>query len=338
MPGYENPNRQPGQGERAQRLTFGQHLFGGGQGLDLNEVERLIRGIEARIPADKRGMVTPGRDWNGTNENLAREFNLPVKAIAALRRLYQVREAIQDPNSASGGERNRGVYNALDTGYSDEYIDAYNDAVDYVSAATAEEITAQDAAMAEGRRRDVNNQIQTFIDDMTGPSRSNDPIRMGLLRAGVDSAQAAAGAAGIDARSGLAGTQAASLGQANLLPYETQRASLRQQGLGVLNQRDLTQQQMDDAWASMMLARQDKASEAAWAGQMNSAQGLGGAIGTGLGALGFIGGPAVGAATMSAGGALGGGLASLGAPQAPTYTQGPPRGRGRGNSGGGTGW
>ncbi len=319
MPGYEAPNQAPGAGEHAQRNTFWSHLFpdsGGNVGnIDQGQVDRLIQEIEARLPPDKRNAT-----WTN-NDDFAREVNLPTKTVAALWKLRQIRDAHLDPNTANDGEKNRGIYNLLKTGYSDEYIDAYNDAVDYVSTASAEETAAREAQFAEGRRRDVNNQIQKFIDDMTGPSGPNDPVRMALIQGGTDAAQASAGSAGLSGRSGLAGTQAASIAQQNLLPYEAQRATLRQQGIGTLNQRDLTQQQLDDAWSAMELARADKLAEGRWAGEMNQRQGMGAAIGTGLGALGFIGGPAVGAATMSAGGALGAGLGGLGGASSPNYQQ-----------------
>lgn len=339
MPGYENPNQGPAAGQRAQRNDVWTHLFGSGGGnigqVNAGEVDRLVQEMEARLPEDLRNA-----SWTDSVE-FAKRANIPVKTANALRKLRLLRADLKARSTYDGStpQYNRELYNALDTGYADETIDAYNDALDYVTNASAEESAAREAQFAEGRRRDVTNQIQRFIDDMTGPSGPNDPVRMALVQGGTDAAQASAGSQGLSGRSGLAGTQAASMAQQNLLPYEAQRAALRQQGIGTLNQRDLSQQQLDDAWSAMELARADKLAEGRWAGEQNQRQGLGAAIGTGLGALGFIGGPAVGAATMSAGGALGGGLGGLGGASSPNYAPSlGSRGRRGGGSGQGSGY
>lgn len=203
------------------------------------------------------------------------------------------------------------------------------------AARTAEEEAARSeqekAAALEKKRSDITGQIQAFIDTMTGPSRPDDPVRVALLRAGTDAAQAAAGLSGV--RGGLAGTAAASMAQANLLPYELQRAQLRGQGLSALDQhsrglealdadRKRLQLSAEDMYfnqAQTLQKREDMLAQERWKASQGASQGIGAAIGTGLGALGFIGGPALGAATMSAGGALGGALGGMAAPSSPSY-------------------
>lgn len=195
-----------------------------------------------------------------------------------------------------------------------------------VRTVAEEEAAAVDIAAAEeaAKRNDVNSRIQSFIDSMTGPSDPNDPVRRALIQAGTDAAQASAGSSGV--RGGLANTAAASMVQANITPYETQRAQLRGQGVDLLSRYDLGLQQVqlgyDQLEAQQRAAEQqrlDMLAQNSYAGEMARRQGIGAAIGTGLGALGFIGGPALGAATMAAGGAIGGSLGGMTMNQAPTY-------------------
>lgn len=180
------------------------------------------------------------------------------------------------------------------------------------------------AAQDAKNRGTINDQIQRFIDSMTGEMAPNDPVRLSLVQAGQDAAQGAAGRAGLGAsgRSGLVGSSAASLAQRNIVPYEAQRAQWRAQGLGLLNNRDISLGQL--ALEKTKLDRQ--AEDATWAAQQNAQQGLGSAIGAGLAAIpgialaGYTGGASMG--LIPAGASFGGGIASLaGGGSGPNYSR-----------------
>lgn len=224
------------------------------------------------------------------------------------------------------------VWNAAnrtgEAGWGNQALQAQQD-MDYFGGSAAPGSKPKDGGEAAGRQS-ITEQIQKFVDSMTGASRPDDPVRMSLIQAGTDAAQKSAGAAGLAGRSTLAGTQAASVAQQNLAPYEAQRASMRGQGLNLLNQRDIGLGQL----ANSAMDLQNQAAAGKWAAQQNQNQGIGAAIGAGVGALGFIGGPALGAATMSAGSALGGGLGGLaGGGSGPSYST-PRYGGGSGSLGG----
>lgn len=119
--------------------------------------------------------------------------------------------------------------------------------------------------------------------------------------------------------------------------YRLQNEQLKAQGLGLLNQRDLGLKGLELGYQQM----QNQQAEQAWAAGQNQAQGIGAGIGAGVGALGFIGGPALGAATMSGGAGLGAGLAGLtSGGSAPRYASMPSWVQGGGNKGslGGSGY
>lgn len=166
---------------------------------------------------------------------------------------------------------------------------------------------AADQAAAD-QRTGITNQIQAFVNSMLGPMDPNDPVHKGLVQMGTNAAQASAGRGGLSGRSGLAGTQAASVAQANALPYLQARSSLGLQAQGLLNNRDLGLGQLNQDWAKFMTDRNDRIAGLQAGAQQQQNSMIGSLIGGGLGALGFIGGPALGSATMGAGASLGGSI------------------------------
>lgn len=166
------------------------------------------------------------------------------------------------------------------------------------------------------QRQDITGQIQAFIDNLRGPL-NDDPVYQQIAKQAINAAQAQAGRAGMSGRSGLAATNAAAVTQTTSAPYYAARQSALAGGLALQNQRDLGLGQLQAQKAAL----ESQLAKDTWAAQQNAAQGVGAAIGGGIGALGFIGGPALGAATMSAGAAIGGGLGGMvGAPQAPNFS------------------
>lgn len=194
----------------------------------------------------------------------------------------------------------------------------------------------QEAAKIEGQKAGVIERLKAFATEMLGPVGDNDPVYNMLVQSGTDAAQASAAQAGLSGRSGLAGTQAASVAQQNSLPYLAQRQS---QGLGALNaagNMELGLQGLNDAEGRYRQDRLDSIAEANWKAsqnQMQTALSLGGSVLGGVG--GYMAGGAQGIAPgMQFGGSLAAGAGSLAGPQAPTYsTYKPPKGP-RGPSGG----
>lgn len=202
------------------------------------------------------------------------------------------------------------------------------------------EAGAQDAATAEaGKQKDVRAQMQAFIDSLTGPSAPNDPVRMALTQAGIDAAQKSAGAGGL--RGTLAQTQAASVAQQNVLPYEAQRQQLRGQALGALGNYELSGQQLAQQQAQFEQQRQDIIAENKWKGEQNQGQGMWGTIGAiGGGIIGaYAGGPQGAMMGAQLGSSALGGMASAGQPSSPNYqTRQPSSLSRRGSGGSGTGY
>ena len=211
---------------------------------------------------------------------------------------------------------------------------------DEQAAADAEQITADKAAKAKA---DLTTQIQGFVDSMLGKvdpvtgqrvgADPNDPVRLSLLQAGTDAAQMSAAQGGLSGDSTLAGTQAASVAQQNLAPYEAQKKSLGLQGLSLLNQRDIGLGQLQQGWAGLDQGQQNisnAAADAKWAGEQNQRQAIGSAIG---GTLGTVAGAYFGMPSLGqAGASLGGGIGGATGPSSPSYTQ--PKSLGAGTSAG----
>ena len=165
------------------------------------------------------------------------------------------------------------------------------------------------------------NRIRMFAAEMLGPVAPDDPVMQGLMQSGIDAAQASAAQAGLSGRSGLAGTQAASVAQQNTLPYLGQRQSLGLSALSAAGNMELGLADMAAAEQKFMQDRNDMMAAERWKGQQNAAQGLWGGIGAVGGALlgGYLGGPQGAAAGASAGAAGGASLGTIGMPASPTY-------------------
>lgn len=206
---------------------------------------------------------------------------------------------------------------------SQSFLEKYNSFLQSKNIA-AESAAAETAKDQETQKRaSLSEQIQQFIDTMTGPSRADDPVRRALVQAGTDAAQMSAGSAGV--RGGLANTAAASMVQANLVPYEAQRAQLAQQGLGLLNNRELGigqlqlgAAQLEQQRALAEQARMDMLAQEQYRAQAGQAQALGGLLGSTFGTIAgsYFGMPQLG----SVGGQIGGGIGGLMGPSAPSYT------------------
>lgn len=216
------------------------------------------------------------------------------------------RNALSNFNDSLGGMENKN--DLIKSGH------ATYDSLKSRAAARKAEIDAQSAESAAGNVRNISAQMQTFIDSMLGPLSATDPIRASLVQAGEDSAQGFAGRAGLGGRSGIGATQAGSTTQQGVAQYEAQRKGIGLAGLQALSGRDLGIGQLEIQNKQM----QNQSADAAAAAQQNQNATIGSAIGAGFGALGFFGGPAVGAATMSGGAALGGSIAS-GFSKPPSY-------------------
>lgn len=193
------------------------------------------------------------------------------------------------------------------------WLDTLNKGRERLSALDAQTLEEQNAAKY---RQDITGQIQAFIDNLRGPL-NNDPVYQQIAKQAINAAQAQAGRAGMSGRSGLAATNAAAVTQTTSAPYYAARQQALAGGLALQNQRDLGLGQLQAQKAALEAGL----AKDTWAAQQNAAQGVGAAIGGGIGALGFIGSPALGAATMGAGAAIGGGLGGMvAAPTAPNFS------------------
>lgn len=169
---------------------------------------------------------------------------------------------------------------------------------------------AGDAAAKDVIRADLDK----FIAEMMGPVSPNDPVYTALLQGGTDAAQASAAQAGLSGRSGLAGTQAASVAQQNVTPYLAQRQSLGLQAQGLRANHELGLEGLAQGWDKINSAKAD----AQWAAEQNARQTAMGLVGTTLGTIGSMYGLPV---TPTMGGQFGASLASLG-DTGPKYTSG----------------
>lgn len=190
---------------------------------------------------------------------------------------------------------------------------------------------------------DVTNRINKFLADLDPNSPQTQAMyqyiqKRGQATQGAASARAGLGSVGSGQGGGGLSAYGQQMVQGDLAnKYDLQRKSLQAQGVGLLNQRDLGLKGLEQGYMQM----QNQQQEQAWAAKQNQAQGIGAAIGGGLGALGFIGGPALGAATMAGGAALGGGLGGLATGgSGPSYPSMPSwmSGSGRKGSLGGSGY
>lgn len=177
-----------------------------------------------------------------------------------------------------------------------------------------------EAANAQDRTNTINTQLDEFYRQLSQPIDPNDPEIVRVASQAGRSAATAAYGRGIEGGAAVANTErTAGAAAADMFQRERERRDgLRAQvgGLragGAMNQQQFqqSQQQMADAQRRYAegLRYQDQMDQ--YNAGMQRAQGLGGAIGAGIGALGFLGGPAVGAATTSAGMGLGAGIGGL---------------------------
>lgn len=177
--------------------------------------------------------------------------------------------------------------------------------------------TTHSASLAQAERGRVTDQLQRYFDMLNSPvvdaqGNYTDPLAKQLVQAGANVGQQEAARRGIG---GPLGSQAAAVSANTALqPYLAQRVQLAGQALQLINQRDIEledQKQKAYALELQRVGMQNDVAAQQWAAGKNQAQGIGAAIGAGVGALGFIGGPALGAATTRGGSALGAGLGGL---------------------------
>lgn len=185
------------------------------------------------------------------------------------------------------------------------------------------------------KRQDITAQIQAFIDEMRGPIKADDPIAISLQQAGMNAAEKVSANRGV--RGGLAAHSAVKASQNALVPYQQNRESLLAQGLQLANNREQGLAQLAMGWDQLQMQK------TAQANQMTQAQGqgIGGAIGTGIGLVGAgiasaYGGAALAPAIVSGAAAAGAGLGGLVTPQKQASYGGNPY-RTRSGSGGGYG-
>lgn len=172
------------------------------------------------------------------------------------------------------------------------------------SEAAAKAASENDARI----RGEITQNVQAWIDSL---GVADPAIAAQLAARARVAASNQAGKAGFGSM-GSGGAGLSARGQASInsdldAKYALDRKGLQAQGYGLLNNRDLGLAQLEQGWAGI----QDARAAQQWAAGQNQLQGIGSAVGAGLGAIGFLGGPAVGSATMAGGSALGGGLTSL---------------------------
>lgn len=180
-------------------------------------------------------------------------------------------------------------------------------------------VAAQEQAKkTAAERAGITARIQAFVDSLSGGLSPDDPIVKSLRGMAVDSSQGALERSGMWGGTGGAQMTESAV-QRNLLPYAQQRQGLMAQGLGLLNQRDISNQQL--ALQADDLAY--KRAQQEWSAQQNQNAGLGSAFGTlGGGILGGVltavtGGAAAPLvpALLSGGASLGGGVGAMFTPQ-----------------------
>lgn len=224
------------------------------------------------------------------------------------------------------------LFEGLRGSYSPENVTAY---LDRTAKAAGMDFIAvgQKRAANEARKADVTAQLQSFVDGLNRPIQNPDgsyadSVAQQLARAGASQAGSAARNQGLTGGITVAAAQQGT--QAALLPYLQQRESMKQQGLGMLANRDASLEQMQQGWQSLDLQRtqlEDQRAMNEWAGQQNEAQGTWGAVGAIAGGIvGSAGGPAGAATGAQVGSSALGALGGLGAPASPTYRPLPSRG------------
>lgn len=186
-------------------------------------------------------------------------------------------------------------------------------------------------------RAGITDNIQKFIDSMGIADPAITAQLQQRAQAQASGMRGKAGLGSVGSYGGGGGLSA--MGQQSInagldTQYALQRAGLKSQALGVMNQRDISLSQLEQGYAQMQDARDGQK----WAAQQNQNQGIGAGIGAAVGALGFFGGPALGAATMSGGASLGAGFAGLASGGGgPSYSAPSSISGNRGFRGGGTG-
>lgn len=160
---------------------------------------------------------------------------------------------------------------------------------------TPEELAAAEAA---ARRQKLTADIQAFVDALQKTPGMDNPIMAGLTNAGIAAVGRTMSQTGL--RGGLAQLAAADSAQRAALPWLSAREGLALQGMGLLNQRDIGLDQLEQGWAEIDMKRNAIASQNAMAeyGQeKNKNQAIGGVLG------GVVGGIAGGIATVATAGA-----------------------------------
>jgi hypothetical protein len=207
--------------------------------------------------------------------------------------------------------------------------------------ASAKENAGQ--AAVEGQRQQVTNQLQRYFEMLNSPVQDaqgnyTDPLAKQLVDTGVAVGQKEATDRGIGGA--LGSTAAMSSAQTALQPYLAQRVQLAGQALQVINQRDLgleDQRLKADELELQRVGMENDKQSSMWQAQQKNGQAIGSAIGAGVGALGFIGGPVLGAATVAGGSALGAGFGGMAAGgSGPTLSS--PRFKNASGNGGKGGW
>jgi hypothetical protein len=199
-------------------------------------------------------------------------------------------------------------------------------------AGTFRPATAPPAAKSPDGNDSISAQLQAFIDEINRPLDLNDPYTQQILNAANNSASNNARLRGIDGPLSVANSQQAVAGAAAGL--DMQRRGMGLQALEGLSGRNLGLGQLGLGYANLHEGgrqfdanMQYQMGQDQYNSQLGTGQAWGGAIGTGLGALGFLGGPVLGGALMGVGGSLGAGIGGMlsGArpPSMPSYTPQP---------------
>jgi hypothetical protein len=163
----------------------------------------------------------------------------------------------------------------------------------------------QAAAAKMKQRQGLTDWITKFTQSMGGTPDMSDPVFRGLTNAGMAAGSSQAGQNGIRVgRGGLGELAIAQSAQNAALPYLQQRRQMELQGLGLLNNREATNEQLDQSAYRLDLQAQDMQNNMAgqdWARRDNEALANGQSLGS---TLGGIGGAVVGGiATAATGGA-----------------------------------
>ena len=181
--------------------------------------------------------------------------------------------------------------------------------------------TANEKQQNEAERAGITRQLQEFVTGLQRPIQNPDgsyadSIAQQLARSGATSAGSAARNQGLGGGISVAAAQQGT--QAALLPYLQQRKQMEMQGLGMVNNRDISLGQLRQGATSLQLQaaqQQNQAAMSQWADQRDKDQAFGTIVGGGLGFIGSGGNPAVAKATGQIGGSITG---SMSGPP-PTY-------------------